>query len=290
MFRTMLLSASLLAGTWAAHGEEPLRVLFLSKSSGFEHSAIKHADGEPSHVDLALQELVGDLGGELLYTKDASLINADNLKNFDVVVFFTTGDLTTPGNDGEPPMGPDGVSELLAWIEGGGGFLGFHSATDTFHPDPQCSSPTPFIEMIGGEFQSHGPQFEGTIRVTDPEHPVMAAVEDGWVINDEWYIFCNLDEENMRVLALLDTSEPPARRIRMYRRPSYPIIWAKGLGEGRIFYNAMGHREDVWDHEHFRQHVKDALVWAGGEGEARVEPNYKDVVPNGDEDKEDDDA
>jgi len=279
MVKSMFMSLCLLAGTWAAQAEEPLRVLFLSKSAGFEHSAIKQEDGAPSHVDLALGELVSELGGTLVATKDASTINSENLENYDVVVFFTTGDLTTTGTDGHPAMGPDGVAELLAWIENGGGFIGFHCATDTFHPDPQCSSPTPFIQMVGGEFQSHGPQFEGTIKVTDPEHPVMGAVEDGWVINDEWYIFCNLDEENMRVLALLDTSEGHAQRIRMYRRPSYPIIWAKGLGEGRIFYNAMGHREDVWDHANFRQHVKDALVWAGGEGEARVEPNYAEVVP-----------
>lgn len=111
----------------------------------------------------------------------------------------------------------------------------------------------------------------------------MGAVEDGWVINDEWYIFCNLDAENMRVLALLDTSEKPAQGIRMYRRPSYPIIWAKSLGEGRIFYNAMGHREDVWDHANFRQHVTDALEWAAGKGEARTEPNYQEVVPQAEE-------
>ena len=26
----------------------------------------------------------------------------------------------------------------------------------------------------------------------------------------------------------------------------YPIAWLQNYGAGRVFYNAMGHREDVW--------------------------------------------
>jgi len=33
-------------------------------------------------------------------TKDANSINADNLFNYDVVVFYTTGDLTQNSSDG----------------------------------------------------------------------------------------------------------------------------------------------------------------------------------------------
>src|SRR6185295_89065 len=27
----------------------------------------------------------------------------------------------------------------------------------------------------------------------------------------------------------------------------YPIAWCKNVGQGRVFYTALGHREDVWD-------------------------------------------
>jgi hypothetical protein len=49
-----ILAIALCMGSMA---EEPTRILFLSKSSGFEHSAIRWEEGKPSHVDGVLEEL-----------------------------------------------------------------------------------------------------------------------------------------------------------------------------------------------------------------------------------------
>ena len=184
-----------------AEADDPVRVLFLSKSSGFEHSAIKRTDGRPSHVDAVLAGMAADRGFEVTSTKDAGLVNATQLANFDVVVFYTTGDLTQRGGtgegffrgDGNPPMSADGVSDLIAWIEAGGGFVGFHPATDTFHGEED--EVTPYVGMIGGEFVHHGAQFPGIVRVADAAHPTMKSVEDGWKIMDEWYLFKNVAED-----------------------------------------------------------------------------------------------
>lgn len=256
---------------------KPLRVLFLSKSAGFEHSVIKETDGQPSHAAKALAEVAAAMGATLKSTKDASLINTESLKDYDVLIFYTTGDLTETGTDGHPAMAPTGVDDLLAWIHGGGGFVGIHCASDTFHAAPEAPA-TPYLEMVGGEFLTHGRQFKGTLKVTDPEHPTMAAIEDGWTLLEEWYIFRNLNKEKMRVLALLDPSAE-AKRDERYNVPPYPMIWCREYGNGRVFFNGMGHREDVWDHAAFRQHLADAIRWAGGEGETRAEPNYAEVVP-----------
>ena len=100
----------LVLGAGKALAEDPPRVLFLSKSSGFQHSSITEKDGKPNHVATVLQELA-DLGGvELTSTKDASLINAENLKNYNLVIFYTTAYLTTLGTDNQPPMGDSGRS------------------------------------------------------------------------------------------------------------------------------------------------------------------------------------
>ncbi len=37
----------------------------------------------------------------------------------------------------------------------------------------------------------------------------------------------------------------------------YPIAWLQNYGDGRVFYNAMGHREDVWQ----TQLVCYYLIW-----------------------------
>ena len=111
------------------------RILLLTRSAGFEHSVIKHDDTGTSHVERILKPLAQEMGATLECTKDAGKINAESLKNYDVVIFYTSGDLTQSGGDGQPAMAATGVEELLAWIKAGGGFLGFHSATDSFRSE-----------------------------------------------------------------------------------------------------------------------------------------------------------
>lgn len=254
------------------------RVLFLSKSSGFQHSTITPKGDLPSHTDSFLTKITGGLGGTITCTKDASLINKDNLANYDVVIFYTTGDLTTPGTDTKTPMAKTGVEDLIGWIQGGGGFMGFHCATDTFHADPQCGPPTPYTEMIGGEFAGHGKQFEGIVKVVSPGHPLAANITDGWKIADEWYTFCNLNQAKMHVIALMDPGDERAKQER-YNIPAYPVVWCRAMEKGRVYYNAQGHREDVWENEQFQKVVADAITWSSGKGEANAAPNYAEVVP-----------
>lgn len=263
------------------------RVLFLSKSSGFEHSAIKAREDGGNHVADVLKALAEENGAaEFTSTKDASLINAENLTNYDVVIFYTSGDLTEAGGDkskgifagdGNTPMGKDGLKDLIEWIEGGGAFLGFHCASDTFHSSDD--EPSEYVKLLGGEFLVHGAQFTGTVRTVDEDHPAMAGFPQDWKIKDEWYLFKNLNKDRIHVLAVLDAGEERAKQ-KMYDTPAYPVVWCSAVGEGRVYFNAMGHREDVWTNEQFQQTVVTAAGWAlgDGDGDADADPNYSDVV------------
>ena len=261
---------------------DPPRVLFLSKSSGFQHPSIARKDGQPSHVETVLEGVAKKHGFELITTKNAGWIDAKKLENLDAVVFYTTGDLTQAGSgeglfggDGEGAMPVTGVRDLAEWVRDGGAFLGFHSASDTFHD--QTGAPSPYVELLGGEFVSHGRQFAGSLRVVDEAHPTMARIPAAWTVMDEWYTFKNLATDRIHVLALLET-EAESRNQETYNLPPYPVIWCSELGKGRVFYNAMGHREDVWDLDIFQDAFADALSWALGTGPAAASPNYADVV------------
>jgi type 1 glutamine amidotransferase len=264
-------------------GDDPARVLFLSKSSGYEHSSISRRKSEKSHVERVLEGLAAEHSFRLMATKDASLIRADELAQFDVVVFYTTGDLARAGTgkglfggDGQPPMEPSGVGDLARWVEHGGALMGFHSAADTFH-DP-TGEPSPYIELLGGEFLTHGEVFPGTLRIVDADHATMVHIPQDWTVMDEWYVFKNMNVDRVHVLALLD----PASDLhgqKAYDRPAYPVIWCSSVGKGRVFYNAMGHREEVWDDPVFQQAFIDALDWALGRAPLDAEPNWRLVVP-----------
>ena len=64
-----------------------------------------------------------------------------------------------------------------------------------------------------------------------------------------------------------------------YKRPAYPTSWARKEGSGRVFYTAMGHREDIWTNPAFKEVLTGALRWALGEVDANVDPNLKAAAP-----------
>ena len=278
MRTTVVLLAFLMSGA-IVFAEDAPRVLFLSKSSTFIHSTIKRDGDKPSHLDKLLPRLGKENGFEIVSTKDAGQISAENLAKFDIVMFYTTGDLTVSGKkggvfggDGSPGMGEKGLDELLAWIRAGGKFIGYHNASDTFH-GPRNGPVSTYIEMLGGEFLTHGPiQFEGTVRVTDMRHPAMKSFPEEWLIRDEWYILKNYNRDAIHVLALFDAGEARSK-YKMYG-PAYPIAWCRSYGKGRVYYNAMGHREDVWDNPIFQKTVIDALNWLLDDGPTQAEPNF----------------
>lgn len=256
------------------------RVLFFSKSAGYEHDVVKVKDGKPCHVETVIRPLIEGRGGTLESTKDGAVISAERLKDFDVVVFYTTEDLCKADcPDGSPPVDEHGMMALIDWVKAGGGLIGFHCASDTWHRERNQFAPeSPYLDTLGGEFETHGAQFVGTLKVVDADHPTMAHVKDGWQINDEWYRLKHLQDESMHVLALLDPADERQKQEK-YQVPNYPVIWCSTPGAGRVFYNAMGHRDDVWTNPDFQQVFLDCVDWVDGKGEADAEPNWAAAVP-----------
>src|SRR5260221_3214151 len=76
------------------------KILFFSKSSGFEHDAIK-TDGDHRHgyAFRILKELGETQNIEFTFSKDGSLFKPAYLAQFDTICFYTTGDLTLFKND-----------------------------------------------------------------------------------------------------------------------------------------------------------------------------------------------
>lgn len=272
----MILAPAALVASQTA-GAAPLRILYLTKSEGFEHGPVHQPDGQPSHSEKWLAQIAESIGATFMGTKNASEINTESLKGYDVVIFYTQGDLKNPGDkDQGRVMGENGVTELLDWVKAGGGFIAIHSGTDSFRSGKD-GEPTPYTEMVGGEFRGHGPQFKGTLKVVDPAHPIMAGQPAEWEVLEEWYLHRNFNVGAMHVLATLDPG-PAGRRIKEYDLPEIPMVWCSSYGAGRVFVNAMGHREDVWDHENFRNTLVNGIRWVSGEGEAMTEPNFAQVI------------
>ncbi|MBC8002575.1 MAG: ThuA domain-containing protein [Opitutaceae bacterium] len=188
----------------------------------------------------------------------AEKMSPEALKNYDAVIFAnTTGDLPLPDNQA-----------FIDWVKAGHGFVAIHSGSDTFHGFK------PYIEMLGGEFKTHGPQVTVTAINKDPNHPATKPLPAQWEIFDEIYEFKSHEQGNVKELLSMD--KHPQNKAPGYNG----ISWYRNVGQGRVFYTSLGHREDMWDPEWkeangsrknppaialaYQQHVLGGIKWALG--------------------------
>ena len=257
----------------------PPEVLMFTKSAGFEHSVIRRNGDELSHAEGILKRLAKQYGIEVTCTKDGRIFDSD-LSRFGGFVFYTTGDLTTEGNDKNPPMSAAGKKRFLDAVAAGRGLVGSHCASDTFHSQGPAfenqSSPDPYIALLGGEFISHGRQQTSKQICTSPEFPGAPVPEESFELHEEWYALKNFPDD-LHVILVQETEGMDGA---MYERPRFPATWARREGEGRVFYTSMGHREDVWTNPIFQRMLMGGLAWSLGYVEVDVTPNIDKVTPD----------
>lgn len=287
---SLVLTGLLLAGcstpSTTAKAGAPKRLLVVTTTVGFRHSSIptaekilaelgqksgvytveyarvepndpqyKGADGKPdkAKVNAAIKAVL------------AEKMSPAALKNYDGVIFANT----TGGKDaGDLPL-PD-EQAFLDWIKSGKAFMGMHSATDTYRGHVPVDA---YVDMIGGEFKTHGAQVEVDCLNQDPKHPATAHLPPVFHVKDEIYQFNAFKRDTVHGLLTLDkhpNNKTPG---------DYPISWCKMYGKGRVFYTSLGHREDVWDPntpasfkrenspaiaEAYQKHILGGIKWALG--------------------------
>ncbi|MER3415663.1 MAG: ThuA domain-containing protein [Gemmataceae bacterium] len=258
------------------------RILFFTRSQGFEHSVIRRPSPNVlSHAERIVVDLGKKHGFDVVASKDGRIFIPEELHKFDAFFFYTTGDLTREGGDNNPPMPPEGKQALLRAIEQGKGFIGSHCASDTFHSPgdrrrhQSREQQDPYIAMLGGEFITHGIQQKATMRVTSPRFPGLKDVQD-FQLFEEWYALKNFAPDLHVILA----QDSKGMKGAEYQRPLFPATWARRHGQGRVFYTSMGHREDVWTHPLFQQILLGGIAWALRNVDADVSPNMDKVTPD----------
>ena len=212
------------------------------------------------------------------------MFDAD-LDQYDAIAFYNCGLPTEPAIDGGAPVSPRGKKRLLEAIAGGTGFVGIHSACFCYpSTGPSQENQTqvdPYTTMLGGEFVKHGQQQEAAMRIASPDFPGAKGLGKSFRLVDEWYGLKNFARD-MHVVLIQETEgmkkASPVDKA-SYDRPPFPSTWAKMQGKGRVFYTAMGHREDVWDSQVFQQILLGGFAWAMRNVDADIRPNIDQVTP-----------
>jgi uncharacterized protein len=256
------------------------RLLYFTSSVGYEHPPVVRTDGQLSHSERIMTEMGQRAGFDVECTKDGRVLDGD-LERYDAFAFYTCGNLLEPGVHRTPPMSAGGKQKLLDAIARGKGFVGFHSATDTFHSRGPAnaiqSELDPYIAMLGGEFVTHGATQEASL-VLVPPFPGASdlACAEGLSFTDEWYAMKNFSKDLHAILV----QETKYLKGDCYRRPDYPSTWARLHGRGRVFYTSLGHYNEIWSNPFFQAIVQGGLAWALGSAKADVKPNLDQVAPH----------
>ena len=212
--------------------------LIFSKNAGYRHDSI------PNGIQ-AISELGAESNFNVDASEDSSLFSDEVLSAYDVVIFLsTTGTI----------LDAKQKDAFQRFIEGGKGFVGIHSATDTEYDWPW------YGQLVGAYFRSHPNIQQAQIQVEDPNHPSTAKLPAIWERTDEWYNFRENPRGNVHVLATMDESTYDGGDM-----GDHPIAWCHEVaGGGRAWYTALGHTEASYGEALFRQHLLGGIQTAAG--------------------------
>jgi uncharacterized protein len=238
--RTLTLAAALALCVPACAQDRPARILYFTHAAGYRHEVIP-----------ASREILKAIGEtmppfEVTGSEDVSVFTAENLRRFGAVMFFTTGEL---------PMSDIQKQALTDFVRDGGGFLGVHSATDTFYQWPE------YGRLIGGYFDQH-PWHQEVRIIPDRFDPLVSFIGPSLVVSDEIYQIRDF-AGGSHVVLRLDPSSVDLGRANVHHHPhGWPLAWTRPYGSGRVFYTALGHEEAVWRDPRFQTLLRNAVQWA----------------------------
>ena len=231
------------AAAWplAAGAQQFNRILYLTHSAGYRHEVIP--------LSQTILKQVGEHSSmfNVTVTEDVSEFTIENLQRYDAMIFYTSGEL---------PMSGAQKAALLDFVRSGHGFIGIHSATDTFYKWPS------YLELIGGYFDGHPWHQTVKIQVADPSNSLVSFLGVSLEINDEIYQIRDFDDRGSHVLLRLDETSVDLTRAGVRQRSyGWPLAWTRSYGRGRVFYSALGHEEAVWRDSHYQRVLLNAILW-----------------------------
>jgi type 1 glutamine amidotransferase len=262
------------AGTDAGGGA-PIQVLVWNTALTYVHAA--RAQAIPL---LQARELTDNMRFDTTYahtgpdvdngptdtTVDAYVFTDQGLDKYDVVLF-----LDTTGNTLDDEKKTVRRQALQDFIEKKGrGFVGTHSATDTYQAD--AADPWSwYVDFIGTNYaRPHSPS--GTPGVAryhmDFTHPILAAANtpNPWPRTEEWFAFTRdpLFSPVSGVTMLLTCHD----QVNATERPSAWIhempAQAGAPRRGRMFYTAFGHLTSAFEEPAVMDLIIAGIKWAAG--------------------------
>ncbi|MEO8659615.1 MAG: ThuA domain-containing protein [Bryobacteraceae bacterium] len=246
MKRTVL-SIVLILFSVAASAAERKILVYTHNGVGYVHDNIPYSVA-------AIKKLGAENGFEVDSSDDPKVFTKDNLKQYRVLVFSNTNN--------EAFENQEQRDAFKAFIQGGGGLVGIHSAAGSERKWPY------FTAVMGGKFVRHPQIQDFTIRVKDPSFPAVAHLPEHFTWNDECY-FTENNNPDIKPVLVTDSAKLDDPKKDDHAGDKFgdavPLAWYHTYDGGREFYTALGHKIEDYKNPMLLKQILGGILWAMGD-------------------------
>ena len=192
----------------------------------------------------------------MLRKHDYQVDVSDGLRELDDLDYLMSLDLIVACRTMSAEPIPNTANVAKA-VGAGVGLAGCHGGMcDAFRSD------TEWQFITGGQWVSHpgGDGVEYTVNVRHGSSPIVEGLDDFPVKSEQYYLHV---DPAIEVLAT--TRFPVVNYYHSANKPvDMPVVWTKYWGLGRVFYNSLGHHDDVFDNSPNAAILMErGMLWAG---------------------------
>ena len=169
-------------------------------------------------------------------------LDVEKLKQYDLI-----SQVWTMGQ-----IGKDQLKGLLAAIQSGVGFAGWHGGSgDSFRQE------TDYQFMVGGQWVAHpGGVIDYRVNITNHIDPITAGLEDFDMHSEQYYMHVDPANEVLATTTFKGTYAPWIEGTVM------PVAWKRAYGQAKVFYCSLGHVAKDFEVPEAREIVRRGMLWA----------------------------
>jgi type 1 glutamine amidotransferase len=258
---------------------KPAKVLHFTRSQTFEHGPAKLQNDGTTISGRGLKAYFADRKIELVETQDGGVFDGD-IGQYDAFIFYSSGNLLDANgskNDKAKPMTEAGLRKLFAAVQAGKGFVGIHSATDTWCNIKDDAGVDIYTKFVGARFTGHDAQQFATLTIVEPTaFPFLKESGKRITTWDEWYAM-NQFNKDLHVLLIQETAGMVGGH---YGRPPFPATWIRKEGQGKVAYSSFGHDDWYFRNTENVRRIGELVEWSIGRFEADAAPNIEKATPD----------
>lgn len=199
---------------------------------------------DPAQIEENLTRAFSQAGVAVRFAFDVRALSAENLKPVQIFCILRDGVHWPEGIDKNCVwMTPDQEQALVGFVEHGGALIGLHNCPGLY---PLGG---PYLELLGGTYNGHGPLERFRVTVHDTDHPIARGVASFEVADEQHTPVPNLDKVHIFLKSYSEEGVEAAAG------------WAREFGKGRVCYLANGHTRESLAHPMVQLLLRNAINW-----------------------------